>query len=45
MRESFVYLLEREEPGVIKRAFALDAIASTHPGYFSELHRRLSADV
>ena len=44
VRESFVYLLEREDPAALKRAFALDAIASVHPDYFEELHRRLSAE-
>ena len=42
VRESFVYLLEREDPADVRRNFALDEIAATHPDYFEELHRRLS---
>jgi len=40
VRESFVFLLERESPGSILRSFSLDVIGRYFPEYPSEMRKR-----
>jgi hypothetical protein len=42
VRESFVFLLEREPASAIKPEFALTEISQYFPEYYDELHRRLA---
>ena len=41
VRESFVFLLERESPSSIMRSFSLDQIERYFPEYYEEIRRRL----
>jgi hypothetical protein len=41
VRESFVFLLEREPPSSIMGQFSLDVIARYFPEYYEEMRRRL----
>lgn len=43
LRESFVFLLEREPPESILRQFAIEVIERYFPEYPGEIRRRLSA--
>lgn len=43
VRESFVFLLEREPPSSILKAFSLDVIGRYFPEYDEEMGRRLGA--
>lgn len=43
VRESFVFLLEREPPTSILRSFSLDVIGRYFPEYPTEIRRRLRA--
>ena len=43
IRESFLFLLEREPATSIQREFALDEIAGFFPEYYDELRRRLDS--
>lgn len=42
VRESFVFLLEREPPSSIMQSFSLDVISRYFPEYHDEMRRRLS---
>lgn len=44
VRESFVFLLEREPASAIVPDFSLTDIAQDFPDYYDELHRRLAED-
>jgi hypothetical protein len=44
VRESFVFLLEREPPTSIMRSFSLEQIPHYFPEYYEEMHRRLAGD-
>jgi hypothetical protein len=41
VRESFVFLLQREPPSSIMGKFSLDVIARYFPEYYDEMRRRL----
>ncbi len=41
VRESFVFLLEREPPSSIMKTFSLDVISRYFPEYYEEMRRRL----
>ncbi len=42
VRESFVFLLEREPASAILPEFSLTSISESFPDYYDELHRRLA---
>jgi hypothetical protein len=44
VRESFVFLLEREPPTSILRSFSLEQIAGYFPEYYEEMHQRLAGE-
>ena len=44
VRESFVFLLEREPPTSIMRSFSLEHIQRYFPEYYEEMHRRLAGE-
>ena len=44
VRESFVFLLEREPPSSIMKSFSLDVISRYFPEYPEEMRRRLGPE-
>ncbi len=42
IKETFVYLLERETTATLTKRFNLLTIVHIHPDYYEELHRRLA---